>query len=45
MVEERYPREDSCCIGTDKVEIQSVIDLIEYNGLWPACGGGKSRGN
>ena len=23
-----YPREDSCCIGTDKVEIQPAIDFM-----------------
>ena len=39
-----YPRKDSCGIGTHKVEIQPTIDLVEYGGLWPACGGGKSRG-
>ena len=27
-----------------KVEIQPTIDLVEYGGLWPACGGGKSGG-
>ena len=26
------------------VEIQSAIDLIKYDGLWPTHGGGKSRG-
>ena len=26
-----------------KVEIQPTIDLVEYGGLWPACGGGKSE--
>ena len=36
-----YPREDSCSISTDKVEVQPAIDLDEYNGLWPAHGGGK----
>ena len=36
-----YPRKDSCGIGTHKVEIQPTIDLVEYGGLWPACGGGK----
>ena len=30
---------------TDKVEIQPAIDLIANNGLWPACGSGKSGGN
>ena len=39
-----YPRKDSCGIGTHKVEIQPTIDLVEYGGLWPACGGGKSGG-
>ena len=39
-----YPSKDSCGIGTDKVEIQPSIDLVEYDGLWPACGGGKSGG-
>ena len=34
-----YPRKDSCGIGTHKVEIQPTIDLVEYGGLWPACGG------
>ena len=34
----RYPRKDSCGIGTHKVEIQPTIDLVEYGGLWPACG-------
>lgn len=38
-----YPREESCGIGTDMVEIQLAIDLVvEYDGLWLACGGGKS---
>ena len=35
---------DSCGIGTDQVEIQPTIDLVEYDGFWPACGGGKSGG-
>ena len=26
------------------MEIQSAIDLIKYNGLWPTHGGGKPRG-
>ena len=39
-----YPRKDSCGIGTHKVEIQPTIDPVEYGGLWPACGGGKSGG-
>ena len=34
----RYPRKDSCGIGTHKVEIQPTIDLVEYGGLWLACG-------
>ena len=38
------PRKDSCGIGTHKVEIQPTIDLVEYGGLWPACGSGKSGG-
>ena len=37
-------REDSCSISTDKVEVQPAIDLIEYNRLRPAHGGGKSGG-
>ena len=39
-----YSRKDSCGIGTDQVEIQPTIDLVEYDGFWPACGGGKSGG-
>ena len=39
-----YPRKDSCGIGTDQVEIQLTIDLVEYDEFWPACGGGKSGG-
>ena len=26
------------------MEIQSAIDLVKYDGLWPTHGGGKSRG-
>ena len=26
------------------MEIQSAIDLIKYDGLWPTHGSGKSRG-
>lgn len=37
------PRKDSCSVGTEEVEIQTAIDLTEYNGLWPANRDGKPK--
>ena len=45
MMEELYPRKDSCGINNDKVEVRLAEDLVVYHGLWPAHGGGKSGGD